>query len=206
MPRIGLSAPVVRAKAIDITLAQMRRHGFERVRLRDVAGELGVSHVALYAHFADKAALLDAVTERWLDEVGAALAAIGSSPNSPTEKIRAWFVTFYRLKRERILHDPELYRAFDAAAQGRKPVFAAHLATLKGQLVALVAGAAEQLGSDSAPDTAALLFEATTAFHHPKLMAERCGEDREAVLLEILDAMLLGIAAARCQEGAGQGR
>ncbi len=197
MPRIGLSAPAVRAKAIDITLAQMRRHGFERVRLRDVASELGVSHVALYAHFTDKAALLDAVTERWLDDVNAALAAIGSSRRSPVGKIRAWFVTFYRLKRERMLRDPELYRAFDAAAQGNKPVIAVHLATLRGQLLALVEGAAAQLGADSAHDKAALLFEATTAFHHPKLVAERCTEDREAVLLQILDAMLIGIAAGR---------
>ena len=196
MPRIGLSAPTVRAKAIDITLAHMRRHGFDRVRLRDVASELGVSHVALYAHFADKAALLDAVTERWLDEVNAALAAIATSQSLPVDKIRAWFVTFYRLKRERVLRDPELYRAFDAAAQGQKPVIAAHLATLKAQLLALVEGAAGQLGSEGAHEKAALLFEATTSFHHPKLVAERCTEDREAVLLRILDIVLLGFAAA----------
>ncbi len=53
MPRTGMTAQQIRAKAIDITLACMRKHGFEKVRLSDVAKDLGVSHPAHYAHFAD---------------------------------------------------------------------------------------------------------------------------------------------------------
>ena len=78
MPRTAASPLQVRGTAIDITLAHIRHHGFEKVRLSEVAREMGLSHAALYAHFADKAALLDAVSERWLDETRAALDAIAA--------------------------------------------------------------------------------------------------------------------------------
>ena len=60
MPKTGLSAAEIRDKAIEVTVEQMRRHGFDRVRLVDIAKDLGVSHAALYSHFADRRALLDA--------------------------------------------------------------------------------------------------------------------------------------------------
>ncbi len=197
MPRTGMTAQEVRARATDITLAHMRRHGFEKVRLIDVAKDLGVSHAALYTHFADKNALLDAVTERWLDEADALLETICSAKKDPLQKIRDWFLTLYRVKRERVLRDPELYRAFDMAASLRKPFVIAHLATVNRQLVGLVEEAAGALGSDAPQRQAALLYEATSAFHHPKLMAEHFEENREPLLKRILDAMLTGMGAGR---------
>lgn len=197
MPRIGMTAPVIRAKAIDITLAHMRRHGFERVRLSDVARDLGMSHAALYAHFADKAALLDAVTERWLNEVNATLEEICFLDKDPIEKIQAWFLKLYQSKRERVLCDPELYRAFDAAAALKKPFVVAHLATVNRQLLGLVEGAAGALGGNAPQRQATLLFEATSAFHHPKLVAEHFKENREPLLKRVLEALLIGMSAGR---------
>ncbi len=117
MPRTGRTAQETRTRAIDATLAHMRRHGFDRVRLSDVARDLGVSHAALYAHFADKAALLDAVTERWLAETRAALEEVRLRDGEPASGVENCFVTLYRLKRERVRRDPEAHRAFDVAAR-----------------------------------------------------------------------------------------
>ncbi len=196
MPRSGMTAPAVRAKAMDVTLAHMRRHGHERVRLAAVAKELGVSHVALYAHFTDRAALLDAVTERWLNEVIVALEVVCASKQPPLQKIYSWFLQLYRLKRERILRDPELYRAFDAAAETNKHFVAAHIATLNRHLLALTQNAAGELGRQAPRKKAAMLFEATAGFHHPKLMINHCNENREALLRNLLRILLAGMAAS----------
>ena len=67
MPKTGLTAAEIRDKALDVTIEQIRRYGFDKVRLVDIAKDLGVSHAALYTHFADRGALLDAVSERWLN-------------------------------------------------------------------------------------------------------------------------------------------
>ena len=196
MPRIGMSAAAFRAKAIDIALTHVRRHGFERVRLGDVAKELGVSHVALYSHFVDKAALLEAVTERWLEEVNTKLSAICASERHPGEKIHLWFVELYRLKRERILSEPELYRAFDTAMVSKKQCITMHLAEMRKQLLELVQEATEKPDDTTTERIALLLFEATTSFHHPKLVAEHSGENREWLLRFVLNALMIGTGLA----------
>ena len=197
MPRTGKTAEETRASAIDTTLALIRKHGFEKVRLVDIAKELGVSHAALYAHFTDKAALLDAVTERWLSETNAVLDKVCRSQKDPRQKIQDWFVQMYQVKRKRVLYDPELYRAFDVAAATKKPYVIAHLAKVNQQLIELVKEASGTLGTDTPQRQATILFEATSAFHHPKLMGEHFKENREALLKRILNAVMVGMSADR---------
>jgi AcrR family transcriptional regulator len=190
-----MTSQEVRAKAVDVTVTHMRKHGFDKVRLSDVAKELGVSHAALYAHFADKTALLDAVTERWLNETDALLEKICLANKDPLQKIQNWFLKAYQIKRERVLRDPELYRAFDVAGALKKPYVVAHLATLNRQLLGLVNEAAGALGGEAPQRQVTLLFEAMSAFHHPKLMAEHFERNRETLLKRVLDAVLTGMSA-----------
>jgi len=194
MPRTGLTAEETRTRAVDLALAHMRRHGFDRVRLSDVARDLGVSHAALYAHFTDKAALLDAVTERWLEETRGVLDGVRQRSADPISKIEDWFVTLYRLKRERVLRDPEVYRAFDVAAALRKPFIVAHLTAIQEQLADLIKETEGALGSETPVSQAAFLYEALSSFLHPKLIAEHVEEDREPRLRRLLGIVLNGIA------------
>src|SRR5271155_2724206 len=106
MPKTGLTAEAVRDKAIEVTIEQMRRHGFDRVRLVDIAKDLGVSHAALYTHFADRSALLDAVSERWVNALETSLEAICRKDKDPVSKIHEWFQKLYSAKRAKALNDP----------------------------------------------------------------------------------------------------
>lgn len=197
MPRTGLSSEDLREKAIDVALDRMRLVGFDKVRLSDVARDVGVSHAALYAHFADKAALLDAVTERWLATVGRTASAVAMSPGEPSARMADWLVTLYQMKRKRALDDPEPHRAFDVAAALDKPFVIAHLASLIGQLTGLFAEAGPAF--DGKPDVNAnLLYTATAAFHHPTLVAQSAQNDREQQLRQIVERVLLGMQ--RCKK------
>ena len=51
----------------------LRRYGPAKATVVDVARALGVSHGSVYRHFPSKAALRDAVTERWLDRLSGPL-------------------------------------------------------------------------------------------------------------------------------------
>jgi AcrR family transcriptional regulator len=51
----------LRRALLDEALATIRAEGVEGLTLREIGGRLGVSRTALYRHFADKAALLEAV-------------------------------------------------------------------------------------------------------------------------------------------------
>jgi AcrR family transcriptional regulator len=196
MPKTGLTAAEIRDKALDVTIEQMRRHGFDRVRLVDIAKGLGVSHAALYSHFADRGALLDAVSERWVNALESSLEAICRKDKAPVAKIHEWFQKLYRTKRDKVLNDPQLYKSFSAAAEERKSLYTSHLTRMSGQLTSLVeeAVARKKLTRYPVEATVAVLFETTTGFHNLKLVAQHVHEKREPLLKQVLDVVIDGLS------------
>lgn len=87
MPRTGLSPQQVSQAAIAHATTRIKRDGFNKVRLIDIARDLGISHAALYAHFANKGALLDSVTAKWITEIDVALQKICDEDIAPIEAI-----------------------------------------------------------------------------------------------------------------------
>jgi AcrR family transcriptional regulator len=200
MPRTGLTAHEIKTKAVDATMAKMRQVGFDKVRLTDVAKKLGLSHAALYAHFEDKSALFDAVSERWLLQIDDSLAAVCRKRGmDPSEKILTWMLTLHRAKLAKIQRDPELYKSFDLSSSIEKPYVRRHLETTHAQLVELAREAiAKQRLRDADPDAIAIvLHESMMAFHHPKLVAQHMHEKREPLLRVVLDSVLRGLGLKR---------
>jgi AcrR family transcriptional regulator len=195
MPRTGLTSEEIKAKAIEITVEKMRTDGFGKVRLVEVAKAIGVSHAVLYNHFSNKSEMLDAVSGKWLAEIDEKLEKICSGKKDPLLKIISWFKTLHRMKVERIRHDPELYKSFDMAAENQKPVIQRHLQTTQQQMVDLVTEAmdAGKIGKADPAKTAGILYEAMTAFHHPKIIAQYSDEQREPLLKQTLEVVLRGL-------------
>ena len=195
MPRTGLSPEEIQDRAVGLAVARMRRDGFRKVRLVDVAKDIGVSHAALYGHFADKAALLDAVSARWLQAIDAELDAYCRSRRAPLAKLQGWCRCLHQRKRERVRRDPELYKSFDAAAELGKPFIRVHLANARRQVTGLVreAMAAGRIRRGDPARVAAIILAATAAFHHPKLVAQFLADDREPLLRQTLAAVLKGL-------------
>ncbi|MBY6006435.1 TetR/AcrR family transcriptional regulator [Salipiger bermudensis] len=190
MPRTGLSPEDARRRAVEIALARIREHGFVKLRLAEVARDMGVSHAALYAHFRDKAALLDAVTESWLCEARARTASICAGSAPAAERIEQWFVARYRIKSARAQSDPEIFYGFNEATAGERPVIRDHMRHLREELTALVAEAG--LGGR---DEAEMLEEAMSAFLHPELIGPGPRPEREAALRRLVRVVLAGLAA-----------
>ena len=192
MARTGLTGDELKARAVDVAGGRIRLVGYDKFRLSDVARDMGISHAALYAHFADKAALLDAVTEQWVSEVGREVGGMVSSADEPGDRIIEWFVRLYRMKRAKALDDPELHRAFGVAAELNKSFVTAHLLSLFDQLSALLTEA----GSKNPNEDARLMYKATAAFHHPVLVARAAQNDDEAELRHIVKIIWLGMQSS----------
>jgi AcrR family transcriptional regulator len=195
MPRTGLTAFEIQEKAIAVTSVKMREHGFDKVRLTDIAKELGLSHAALYSHFKDKTALFNAVSEQWLLKIDESLEAVCREDKEPTEKIYDWMLTLHRAKRTKVLHDPELYKAYDLSAAGSPAYVERHMTSMHRQLTQLVkeAAAKRRLKNADPEAMAELLQEALIGFHHPKMVAQHLQEDREPLLASILESVLKGL-------------
>lgn len=195
MPKTGLTPDEIREKAIASTLARMRRHGFEKVSLVDVAADLGLSHAALYSYFADKSALLDAVSERWLRSMDDELEKIVNQDRDSLAKIEDWFIKLHRMKREKVKNDPELFKSFNVASENRKPFIVAHMENMRQQTTTLVkeAMAAGKIRKGSVEKTAEILREAMVGFSHPKLVVQYLEENRVPLLKQTLETVLNGL-------------
>jgi AcrR family transcriptional regulator len=195
MPKTGLTSEAIREKALRITEDKIRRFGFEKFYLTDIARELKVSHAALYNHFPDKAALLDAISERWLTHIDDELGRIAAKKSSPLKLIQAWFQKYHALKLEKVLKDIELFKCFNADLEIIKPYVGRHLQTVHGQLASLVnrAIATREIVKANPEKITDLLLEATMSFHHPRMVLERKGEKRAARLRDLVAVMLKGL-------------
>lgn len=65
----------LRSALLDAAERTLRKHGADRVTLRELAREVGVSHAAPHRHFADRQALLDALAVLGFERLHAELQA-----------------------------------------------------------------------------------------------------------------------------------
>ncbi len=84
---MGRLAAISREDLVTGALAFVDAHGLEALTLRALAPTIGVSHTAAYTHFPSKAALLDALVERVLEEIFEAEFPEGLTPRQQLEAI-----------------------------------------------------------------------------------------------------------------------
>ena len=107
--------PLTQESILDAAEEVLRRFGPAKTTVVDVARALDVSHGSVYRHFPSKAALRDAVTERWLDRVSAPLAEVAGGPEPAGARLRAWVRLLAATKQGIAREDPELFATFRAA-------------------------------------------------------------------------------------------
>ncbi len=72
--------PLSREKVVDVALELLRSEGLDGLTVRGLAAKLGVAVTAIYWHVGDKQALLDAVVDRIVGELGEVRASGGTPP------------------------------------------------------------------------------------------------------------------------------
>ena len=177
----------------------LRRFGPAKATVVDVARALGVSHGSVYRHFPSKAALRDAVTERWLARIAAPLAVIAEEDGPAPERLHRWLDTLITSKQSRALDDPELFATYVTLANEARDVVRAHVNTLVEQLAQIIAdGIAQGELTPADPTvTARALFNATARFHDPA-HAARWSEPGSRQAFEAVWCLLLaGLTAPR---------
>lgn len=76
----------LRRNLIEVATEAVEKSGADTVNIRELAKQLGVTHVALYRHFRDKAALLSAVAESGFQRLHAAqISARDAAGDDPLE-------------------------------------------------------------------------------------------------------------------------
>ena len=176
----------------------LRRHGPAKANVVDVARTLGVSHGSVYRHFPSKAALRDAVTERWLAEISEPLGAVAAGSGRPTERLAGWLDTLVGSKRRKALNDPELFATYVELTADARDVVRAHVETLVDQLARIIAdGVAEgDFVTEDASAAARAVFDATSRFHNPAHAAEWSQPQVDTAYQGVRSLVLRGLSAS----------
>lgn len=167
--------PLTPERILETTEEVLRRFGPTKATVVDVARALGVSHGSVYRHFPSKAALREAVTDRWLAKSVVMLEEIASAPAEPApSKLESWLEALFEAKRHKAGDDPELFATYIVLLGENSGVVEQHLTELIGQLSRII-GEGVAAGSLSAPDVPAAaraVFDATGRFHDPQYAAD----------------------------------
>lgn len=195
----GPHAPLDRDRILDAAEVALTRFGLQKTTVVDVARALGVSHGSVYRFFASKAALRDAITERWLARVSDPLAKIADEHGPASTRLRRWFERLIALKREKARLEPELFATYFALSAESRDVVRAHVETMTRQLSRIITdgiASGEFIKVDPA-STGRALFAATARFHHPAHAPEWGDPDLDALFNEICNLLINGLAAPR---------
>ena len=173
----------------------LRRFGPAKATVVDVARVLGVSHGSVYRHFPSKAALRDAVAERWLARSMPSLAAIAAETGPAPDRLRRWLDALIAGKRQKMRDDPELFAAYHQLAIESREVIGAHMASLVAQGTQIITdGVAQGVFAASDPaESARAVLSATSRFHHPVHASEWADPGIDAAFEGVWSLVLRGL-------------
>jgi AcrR family transcriptional regulator len=186
---------LTREQILEAAEDALRRYGPAKANVVDVARALGVSHGSVYRHFTSKAALRDAVTERWLESISFPLEAVVREDGPAAERLQRWLDVLVRSKRTKAMDDPELFATYIELAAKAREVVSTHVDTLVAQLTRIISDGVTR-GAFEATNAAAAaraVFDATSRFHNPAHAAEWSGPGIDAAYERVRALVLRGL-------------
>ena len=190
-------APLTPERILETSEHVLRRYGPAKATVVDVARELGVSHGSVYRHFPSKAALRDAVAERWLAAVSEPLAEIANEDGPAAKRLRRWLDLLVSSKQDRARDDPELFATYVEIAGQSRQVITEHVDGLVAQLARIIADGIEQgvFVATDAPAAGRAVFDATARFHNPASSASWADPRIAADYEQVISLILAGLSA-----------
>ncbi|MEV0226056.1 TetR family transcriptional regulator [Streptomyces sp. NPDC050704] len=194
---MGTTEILTAERILEATEEVLRRHGPAKATVVDVARALGVSHGSVYRHFRTKAALREAVIERWLDRAAQSLSGLVTDDRDPEVRLREWFAGLFAAKRHKAGDDPELFATYQVLIGEVSAVVDRHLVDLTAQLAEIVRDGVARGAFVSADPavTARALFDATGRFHNPFYAREWQLPGIDAEFEAVVDLLLRGLRA-----------
>jgi AcrR family transcriptional regulator len=182
-----------RAAAVAAAILLVRKHGYEKFRLSDVAKYIGVSHAALYNYFPSKEDLLDSINEQWIHEIDESIKAIVESDVDAKTKLKLWALTLYTMKRQKVLSDLEPFETLIASSYKERPFIVKHLELQDTLVTSMVKQAiTEGVFKDELTSIVMALRSALMPFHHPVIILQNAKNNREEEIGYLLEVLFAG--------------
>lgn len=189
--------PLTKEMILDAAEQVLRRFGPDKTSVVDIAKVLQVSHGTLYRHFPSKAALREAVTQRWLQGcISAPLEEIASeTQGSATERLYRWLTTLRNSKKEYFTTDAEMFAMYASETEGSVEMVKEHAEHLVQQIARIVEQGiqSKELKPGNPETIARAIFLATSRFHHPAHAQHWLADEEEDDFQLVWELLLRGL-------------
>ncbi|MFT8323847.1 TetR/AcrR family transcriptional regulator [Oenococcus sicerae] len=113
-------------------------HGSEKVSLKAVSQQLGLTHAAIYRHFRDKDDLWFSLAQHWLLGTENHLAELLKTPAvSRIDQLHTWLNMLSQTKQDTNRDHPEVFRLYTDIVSDHEEIEKEHLQNLQQQLFGL---------------------------------------------------------------------
>lgn len=188
LDKISLDKEII----LNATKEVIRRFGPDKANITDVAKSLKVSHAAIYRYYNGKAALWNAVTERWLTNLHAPSKDILKEDSPADFKLIHILEEFAEAKRRSAINDPEMFANYIKLAQSSMEVIEKSIEDgINCIKEIIVQGITEGIFFTESPHKAArAVYFATSVFIHPNSLED---PDRKQNLESVVSLLIRGL-------------
>ncbi|WP_156946229.1 TetR family transcriptional regulator [Clostridium akagii] len=188
LDKISLDKEIV----LNATEEVIRRFGPDKANISDVAKSLKVSHTAIYRYYNGKAALWNAVTQRWLTHLNAPSNDILKEDSPADIKLCHLLEDFAEAKRRSATDDPEMFANYIKLVQSSMEVLEKGIADVINSIEkVIVQGITEGIFFTEFPHQAARsIYLATSVFMHPNSFEN---PDRKQNIESVVNLLIRGL-------------
>ena len=168
------AAMATRAAIIDTADRLFRTLGYQKTTVADIARELRMSPANVYRFFPSKAAITEAIAERILDQLDAAVWGVVRGPGPAPDRLRALFRLLHEQTIALFFHERRMHEMVAAALDEHWGAVERHIESLDAAFTELVRdGQAAGVFGGMPPEQAGkLLHGACVLFTHPALVQQ----------------------------------
>jgi AcrR family transcriptional regulator len=173
-----------RTALLDTAERLFREVGYGKTTVADIAEALGMSSANVYRFFPSKSAINNAICDRWLGEIDAAMRAAAQSPGTAAERLERAIKACHCGKHNMLTGEKRVFDMVDAAMAEHWDAIEAHIETCHAILAAIIRDGIAT-GEFAPGDPAALartVMAACATLFHPTLVAQ-CAQEPDQPLM-----------------------
>lgn len=174
----------VRARILEVAEEHLRRIGYHKTSMADIAADLGMSRANVYRFFPSRDAINGFISKRILNEAADIAFAIARTNATASEKLSRLLIAVHHHGKATLIQQKHMHNMIVAAMEENWAIIKAHLERMVTIFEAVIREGVEA-GEFKVRDPAEAARAVKTAFmpfFHP-LLIEHCvqrGEDTEA--------------------------
>ncbi len=186
-----------RARIMETAETLFRRLGFAKTAVADIAAELGMSPANIYRFFPSKAAIVQAMCQRCLNELEEKIWQIARSRGPASQRLERLELEVLAYHKENLLVDQRVSDIVEVAMEESWDAIVAHKERIRTAIELILRDGIEagEFETVEPKETSLLIMKAFVGYCHPILLAQsvREGQDLETEASSLIRFLLRAI-------------